>query len=174
MIINGIKLAAAKKKIAKLVAEREQGAYILPIKSIGVITDYKNRKSFEILAGLKKQFKIKDKNFKTLLFAPKNQDIKDYNGQSYSLKDIDIKAEIMGEELKQFTSEGIDLLITFAEENNSAVHLITAHCKAGIKVGRYPVNQALYDIILQAEDDAELFTEELMKYLKSLKKFQDE
>lgn len=174
MIINGIKLAAAKKKIAKLVAEREQGEYILPIKSIGIITDYKNRKSFEILTGLKKQFKIKDKNFKTLLFAVKHQETRDYNGPRYSLKDIDFKAEIIGEELKQFTSEGVDLLITFAEENNSAVHLVTAHCKAGIKVGRYPVNHALYDIILQAEDDAELFTEELMKYLKSLKKFQDE
>lgn len=174
MIINGIKLAAAKKKIAHLVAEREQGEYILPIKSIGVITDYKNRRSFEVLAALKKQFKIKDKNFKTLLFAMKHQEVRNYDGLCYSLRDIDLKAAITGEELKKFTSEGVDLLITFAEENNTAVHLVTAHCKAGIKVGRYPVNQALYDIVLQAEDDAELFTEELMKYLKSLKKFQNE
>ena len=173
MILNGIKLSAAKKKIAQLVAEREQGDYILPVKSIGVITDFKNRKSFEVLEGLRKQFKIKDKNFKLLLFALKHQEVKNYSGDRFSLRDIDFKAGIIGEQLQKFTSEGVDLLITFAEENNTAAHLVTAHCKAGIKVGRYPANQALYDIVLQAEDDAELFAEELKKYLKSLKKFSE-
>ncbi|MFO8147774.1 MAG: hypothetical protein R6U03_10335 [Gillisia sp.] len=174
MIRNGIKLSVAKRKISKLIEERESENFKIPVKSIGIIADLKNIKAFEVLEQLKNQFNIKSKNFKTLLYAETHQNIQDYSGQRYSLKDIDMKASIKNEALEKFTSEGVDLLITFAEENNTAVHLITAFCKAGIKVGRYRKNEALYDIILQADNDRELFVEELMKYIKHFKKSNDE
>lgn len=174
MIRNGIKLSAAKRKISKLVEEREQENFQVPVRSIGIIADLKNIKAFEVLEQLKDQFNIKSKNFKTLLYAETHQKAEDYSGQRYSLKDIDMKASIKDEALEKFTSEHVDLLITFAEENNTAVHLITAFCKAGIKVGRYRKNEALYDIILQADNDRDLFVEELMKYIKHFKKSNNE
>ncbi len=84
-------------------------------------------------------------------------------------KGVNAKAEIIQEDLKLFISKEFDLLITFAEENNVLAHLIAASSKAGIKAGRYLKNQALFDVILQAEEDAALFVEELSKYLKQLK-----
>ncbi|CAM4113220.1 hypothetical protein GILI108418_05600 [Gillisia limnaea] len=174
MIRNGIKLSVAKRKISKLVEEREWKNFKVPVRSIGIIADIKNIKAFEVLEQLKDQFNIKSKNFKTLLYAENHQSVKDYSGQLYSLRDIDMKASIKNEELEKFTSERVDLLITFAEENNTAVHLITAFCAAGIKVGRYRKNEALYDIILQADNDLELFTEELLKYIKYFKKSKNE
>lgn len=174
MIRNGIKLSVAKRKISKLIKERGSGNFKNPVGSIGIIADLKNIKAFEVLEQLKIHFNIKSKNFKTLLYAESHQNIQDYSGQSYSLKDIDLTASIKNEELEKFTSERVDLLITFAEENNTAVHFVTAFCKAGIKVGRYPKNEALYDIILQADNDYELFSEELLKYIKHFKKSNNE
>ena len=172
MIRNGIKLSDAKRKISKLVEEKERENFKVPVRSIGIIADLKNIKAFEVLEQLKDQFHIKSKNFKTLLYAENHQKVQDYSGQRYSLKDIDMKASIKNEALEKFTSERVDLLITFAEENNTAVHLITAFCKAGIKVGRYRKNEDLYEIILQADNDHELFVEELMKYIKHFKKIE--
>lgn len=174
MIKNGIKLSFAKKKIPILISEAEQEEFNIPIKSVSVIVDFRNLKAIKVLAQLKEKFQIKESRFKTLLYAANHQIPQDYSGLNYSLKDIDLKACIKNEELRKFTSENVDLLITFAEPNNTAVHLITAYCKAGIKVGRYRKNDALYNIILQAENDVDLFAEELVKYLKNLKRSKDE
>ena len=174
MIIKGIKLAIAKKKIAQLVKNRQPEAYSIPIKSIGIIFDFKNRKALTQLEKLKKLFNISDANFKVVTFIRNGRKPSNFEGEIYSLKNIKFDAEINNEGMNKFTSKSVDLLITFAEENNTAVHLLTAHCRAGIKVGRYQKNVALFDMIIQADNDAELFTEELTKYLKQLKKSQDE
>lgn len=170
MIIKGIKLAIAKKKITQLVKNRQPEAYSIPVKSIGIIFDIQNREAFTELQQLKKEFNIPDSKFKAVLYVRNGRKPDDFDGEIYNLKDINFEAEIINEGMKKFTSEPVDLLITFAEENNTAVHLLTAHCRAGIKVGRYKQNVALFDMIIQAENDAKLFTEELSKYLKQLKK----
>lgn len=170
MIIKGIKLAIAKKKIAQLVKNRKPEAYSIPVKSIGIIFDIKNREAFTELQRLKKEFNIADSKFKAVMYVRNGRKPVDFEGEIYSLKNINFEAEINNVGMIKFTSEPVDLLVTFAEENNTAVHLLTAHCRAGIKVGRYKQNVALFDMIIQAENDAKLFTEELSKYLKQLKK----
>jgi len=174
MIIKGIKLAVAKLKIAQLIKNRQPEAYSIPVKSIGIIFDLKNRKALSQLEQLKKQFNISDVNFKVVTYIRNGGKPSNFEGEICSLKNVNFDGEINNEGMNQFTSESVDLLITFAEEDNTAVHLLTAHCRAGIKVGRYQQNVALFDMIIQADNDAELFTEELAKYLKQLKKSQDE
>jgi hypothetical protein len=174
MIIKGIKLAVAKLKIAQLVKNRQQEAYSIPVKSIGIILDFENRKAFTQLEKLQKLFNISDANFKVLTYIENGSKPSDLEGDIVSIKNIKIDAEIKNKEMNQFTSESVDLLITFAKVDNTAVHLLTAHCRAGIKVGRFQQNQALFDIIIKAENDSELFIEELVKYLKQLKKSQNE
>jgi hypothetical protein len=174
MIIKGIKLAVAKLKIAQLIKNRQPEAYSIPVKSIGIIFDFKNRKALSQLEQLKKQFNISDVNFKVVTYIRNGGKPSNFEGEICSLKNVNFDGEINNEGMNQFTSESVDLLITFAEEDNAAVHLLTAHCRAGIKVGRYQQNVALFDMIIQADNDAELFTEELAKYLKQLKKSQDE
>jgi hypothetical protein len=174
MIIKGIKLAVAKLKIAQLVKNRQPEAYSIPVKSIGIIFDFTNRKALTQLEKLKKLLNISDANFKVVTYIRDGKKPSDFEGEIYSLKNINFDAKINNEGMNKFTSKSVDLLITFAEENNTAVHLLTAHCRAGVKVGRYQKNVALFDMIIQADNDAELFTEELTKYLKQLKKSQDE
>ncbi len=174
MIIKGIKLAVAKLKIAQLVKNRQREAYSIPVKSIGIICDFKNHKVLTQLEKLKELFNISDANFKVVTYIRDGKKPFDFEGEIYSLKNISFDAKINNEGMNKFTSKSVDLLITFAEENNTAVHLLTAHCSAGVKVGRYQKNVALFDMIIQTDNDAELFTAELAKYLKQLKNSQDE
>lgn len=170
MIINPIKRVAARKKITALVEEREASPFPGSVKTLGIILDSKNSDAYEELQKIKKALHIPAALFKVVLFTGNNRKDEELPGLEFRVNHIDIRANIISEEIKKFTVEGVDLLITFAAENNTAVHLLTAYCKAGIKVGRYQQNRELYDLILQTEGDAALFTEELLKYLKHIKR----
>jgi hypothetical protein len=174
MIVKGIKLAVAKLKIVQLVKNRKPEVYSIPVKSIGIILDFENHKSLTQLEKLKELFKIPDANFKVVTYIQDGKKPCNFEGEIYSLKNVNFVARINNEGMNQFFTKSVDLLITFAEIDNTVVHLLTAHCRAGIKVGRYQKNVALFDMIIQADNDAELFTEELAKYIKQLKKLHDE
>lgn len=168
MIFHSSKISIAKKKIAQLVEEQPPKRFSPTPKTLGIILDAKNGEAYKELKKLKDILNIQEKKFKVFLFSsnkPKNGDATVFN-----LQDFDSKAEISNEEIQKITIQGVDLLITFAAENNTTAHLLTAHFKAGLKVGRYQQNAALYDLILQTEDDAALFVEELLKYISHLTK----
>ncbi len=170
MILNGIKLSAARKKIAQLVEDQASQSFPGAAKSLGIIIDAKHEYALHNLTRIKDKLNIATKDLVVFYHAPGRVKTPAVEATVFSLQDFDIKGEILNEELLKISSQGVDLLITFAAENNTVAHLLTAHCKAGIKVGRYQQNAALYDLILQTEEDADLFEEELLKYLKNLKK----
>ncbi len=169
MFINPLKRAAAKKRILQLLDSREEGNFIGEVKSIGVIVDDKNVKALEDLHTLKANMGIPDDKFYAVIFSAKRKTGKDFDTLHYCLNDIDLKAEIQNAELKKFAVEGVDLLITFAAESNTPVHLLTAYCRAGLKVGRYRQNIPLYDLVIGTEEPS-VFKEELLKYLKRIKR----
>ena len=170
MILNRFKLAAARRKIAQLVEDRGVGTFSGKPTTLGIIVDNKNRAGLKDLHTIREALEISEENFKVVLFTGNDRKPEEINALEFRRKHIDLKAQIINEELKDFATKDLDLLITFAGESNTAVHLLTAYCNAGIKVGRYQQNKALYDLIIQAEDDAGLFVEELLKYLKLIKR----
>ena len=169
MIFKGVKLVAAKKKLISLIENRPLQRYQIPIKSIGLVIDSKNKKGITDIQAIAKKFKISKSNFKIVIVDETGPSENENQQINTTWKGVNAKAEIIQEDLKLFISKEFDLLITFAEENNVLAHLVAASSKAGIKAGRYLKNQALFDVILQAEEDAVLFVEELSKYLKQLK-----
>lgn len=170
MIFNGIKISAAKKQIARLVEEQSLQSFSGPAKSLGIIVDAKNEYAIKVLTMLKNQLSISEENLSIFYYSQYRVKPFGLNAIVFNLQDFDNRALITNEELQKITGEGVDLLITFAGENNTVAHLLTANFKAGIKVGRFQQNAALYDLILQTEEDEELFVDELLKYLKNLKK----
>lgn len=170
MIIKGLKVAAAKKRIPALVDCRKPDYCGFPITTVGLVVDAKNKAALKVLRQLQDQLEISDANFKIVFCGERSEATDVSAGIIYSLKDFDLKAGIRNEELRQFASQGVDLLITFAQENNTVAHLLTAYTSAGLKVGRYPRNKALYDLILQCGNEPEIFREQLLNYLKKIKK----
>ena len=174
MIFNSARITAARKKIARLVEEQTPKSFPGTPRSLGIIIDAKNGKSLKTLSELKKQLKIPAAGFKVMYVSTNKLIPADIEATVIHLQDFDSKGEIINKEIEEITSRGVDLLLTFAAENNTTAHLLTAYFKAGLKVGRYQQNAALYDLILQTEEDPELFIEELLKYLKHVTKKSNE
>lgn len=160
--------------MAQLVEQQSVKSFPGTPVSLGVIIDSKHVGELPILLELRKVLKISENNFKVLYYAPNKSKPGDCECCVFNLQDFDSKGSLINKELEEISSQGVDLLITFAAENNTTAHLLTAYFKAGLKVGRFQQNLALYDLILQTEEDAELFVEELLKYLKHLTKVQNE
>ncbi|HSI69963.1 MAG TPA: hypothetical protein VK941_07010 [Gillisia sp.] len=169
MFINPLKRAAARKRIAQLLEEQEPENFSGKVRSLGVIIDNKNLKALEVLRDLKFHLKIPEEKFFVIVFSANGRAGKDFESLRFCPNDIDLRAELKNEELKNFAVKGVDLLITFAADSNTPVHLLTAYCHAGLKVGRYKENKPLYDLVIQAEE-VSLFREELLKYLKHIKR----
>ncbi|CAN5283411.1 hypothetical protein BH23BAC2_BH23BAC2_24140 [soil metagenome] len=174
MIFNTIKLSAARKRVAQLVGEQKIRSFPGTPKTMSIVIDAKNEIYLPVLLKLKKELKIAPKDFTILYYSTSKTQPDCCEASVFNLQDFSAKGEILNEGLAEKSSQGVDLLITFAAENNTTAHLITAHFKAGLKVGRYQQNLALYDLILQTEEDADLFVEELLKYLKHLTKSSNE
>ncbi|MCF4100929.1 hypothetical protein L1I30_04545 [Gillisia sp. M10.2A] len=174
MIFKGIKLAAFKRKIARLAENKYRETSVSSIKTIAIILDIKNYKYLEVLKQVGEQLDLQEDDLKIAMYTEKSIDVEGYKGMLFSLKDISLTAEINNSELSDFTKQDIDLLITFTDENNTAVHLLTAYCNAGIKVGRFQKNEALLDWIIKSEDNAQVFVDELINYIKKLKLSQHE
>ncbi len=174
MIFNSIKLSAARKKVALLVGQQAPKAFPENPESLGIVLDSKHEWALPDLLHLKDELKIGKENLKIFYYSTNKNKPIDQDYYVFNLQDFDSKGNLINKELEEISSHGVDLLITFAAENNTTAHLITAYFKAGLKVGRFQQNLALYDLILQTEEDAELFVEELRKYLKHLTKAYNE
>ena len=170
MIFNNPRLSAARKKIAQLVEQQTPKSFPGAPKSLGIIIDVKNLKAFDSLICLQKHLKIPAAGFKVFYHAPNKTKPEGLDAGVFNIHDFDTKGEIINNEIEEISSKGVDLLLTFAAEKNTTAHLLTAYFNAGLKVGRYQQNAALYDLILQTEEDPELFVEELLKYLKHVTK----
>lgn len=174
MILNSIKLSAARKKVAQLVEQQSSKSFPGKPESLGIVIDSKHEWALPVLLGLKDELKINKKNFKVFYYSSHKTKPGDLDCIAFNLQDFDSKGVLLNKELEEISSHGVDLLITFAAENNTTAHLLTAYFKAGLKVGRFQQNLALYDLILQTEEDDELFVEELKKYIKHLTKANNE
>ncbi len=67
MIFKGVKLIAAKKKLISLIENRPLQRYQIPIKSIGLIIDSKNKNAVADIQAIAKKFKISKSNFKIVI-----------------------------------------------------------------------------------------------------------
>jgi len=169
MILKGIKLALAKNKIGKHSTKDSPLKFMMPVSSIGIILDAESIEFLPKFIDLKEKFLLKDSDFKIVLFKNKDENASDFDGLTFAEKDLNIIGNFRNLELIKFAANRMDLLITFAEENNIPVNLLTHSCNANLKVGRHLKNEHFLDLIIKSDDDAELFISELLKCLKQFK-----
>lgn len=167
-MINGIKQIIAKNKIARLKNSSSQ-AFVWPVRSVVIALDSQNLSKLPELMKLQRELKLEDTNFQVVLFKNKNEIFPEFEGVSFAKEDFDFLGNFKSAELMKFADNHIDLLITFAEENSVFVNLFTANCKAGIKVGRHIENENILDLTIRSGDEVQVFTAELIKYLKQFK-----
>jgi len=167
-MIKGIKLALAKRRISNS-NKSFSGELKMPITSVAILLDSVNIKSLPILLKLKQELNLKDSSFKVILFKEKEEDYPGYDGLTFVEENLSFFGNLNNKEMLDFTKNHVDLLIIFAEENNVPINLLTINSRACLKVGNDPKSEKILDVVIRSGDAAEVFTSELIKFLKQFK-----
>ncbi|MGB8703970.1 MAG: hypothetical protein WCD31_02955 [Gillisia sp.] len=164
MISKTIKSLAAYKIIKS--AERHRNPFLgNPPESCVLILDKINLEELEILKTLSSELKIKKEDFFVVECTEKSSSATSDRVFKIGWNDINFKGDFKNPDLNKISSLGADLLITFAEENNRLVQLLSASVRAGIKLGNS--KSEFLDVVIKT-DDAAIFRNELIKFLKQL------
>ena len=168
MNLPSLKSAFFQNRINQLAPKFRNIEYQVPIKKIGILIDEKHLESLYVLNNLKSELDISEANFSVLLFKATNREFSDFSGVMFGKKDLSFNGTCKNPELVKFVDEPKDILITFAEENNVYVNLLTSKCNAGIKLGRHAKCNNL-NVVLETGEDAQLFVSEVKKIVNKLK-----
>ena len=94
-----------------------------------------------------------------------------YPCDSYSLESIDWNGNFTNPVVAQFVNQEFDMLISYNNQEKSALLLVTESSKAKFKVGLSSVNKRFnHFMITTVIEEYRVFVNELIKYLKILNK----
>ena len=145
-----------------------------PVKNVILVLDSSNIEALPILLQIKDALNLKESNFNVVLFKNKSENFPHFNGLTFVEKDLNFFGKFTNKELLNFSQKNIDLLITFAEGNNVVTNLFTASCNAALKIGKDLKNEKFFDVIIRCGNDVEVFTSEVIKFLKQFKNVKNE
>ncbi len=172
-MLKGLKYSLVERKISNS-KRNSSSQFKMPISSAAIVLGSTNIKALPVLLKLKHEFNLKDSNFQLLLIRKSEEHFSEFNGLTFVEDDLNILGNFNNKELLDFTQNHIDLLITFAEENSLLLRLLTATSNASLKVGNNTENEDILDVVIKSGDEVELFTSELIKFLKQFKNKNDE
>lgn len=136
---------------------------------IGLIIDAENFNSKEKLIDLYKLIGIEKENFKIVVFGAADKFPEKLEADFLLKKEVSITGEFIAESIRNFTKEKFNFLICHFSENNKIGCLLAAETSASVKIGNSPDEYGIYDVEVRT-DDLEIFQQEVLKYLKILKK----
>lgn len=141
------------------------------IKTIGIIFDESENSHREnLLNEIRKQgFGLPEVEF--IVFKDRIKKTEEFNYPVFSNKDINWNATFTKSEVSQFAERKFDVLISYYDTEKAALLLLTHLSRAHFKVGFSDVDHRLNHFMIKSDSDKpSVFTEELFKYLRILKK----
>lgn len=141
------------------------------IKTIGIIFDESENSQRENLMK-----EIRNQGFgpfeiEFIVFKDTIKKSEQFDYPVFSNKDINWNATFTKSEVHQFSERKFDLLISYYDAEKAALLLLTHLSKASFKVGFSEIDQRLNHFMIKSDaDKPSVFTEELFKYLRILKK----
>lgn len=120
---------------------------------------------------LQKDLTAEAKNVRILICKGKNSENVNFEYPSFGVEDIRWNGKIENEEVLNFLRTRFQMLICFAAPENKSAAFIVSVADAELKLGLSQVKEGkdLYDVsICQAEPEADVFVEEIKKYIKIL------
>lgn len=172
MIISELKIGIANKKIASLQRKRVFAVEGKPVRSVGVLLDDTTISSSENFVELKRSLGLEEEDF-VIITSQKSKPDNPENGMIYcTSKDLNWKGNLTCEKGRNFIQREFDLLVCFNGDKSPLVRFLTSASNAALKIGRIGEKSGLaYDISVLCEvDEADLFVEEVKKYLGILNK----
>jgi nitrogenase subunit NifH len=171
MFSNKIKDFIIKNNVKKRLSNVKHLASNDVIKTIGIIFDESESNDKEGVIKEIQKFGFQPSQIDFIVFREKIKKTEVFNYPVFSMKDINWNASFEKNEIKQFVDKNFDLLISYYDVEKPALVLLTHNSKANFKVGFANVDNRLYHFMIQSDTKNKVvFTEELFKYLKILKK----
>ena len=173
MFLDILKNYFAKKKVKKSLLNVKHIASNGYIKTIGLLVD----ESFfaqkaELIHELIKHGFLKE-NIKLLVFKDSinKTERNTYPFPIFSNKDLSWSATFENREVNSFMKEKFDLLISYYNKEKTPLLQVTCLSNADFKVGFACVDKRLNDFMIDIDlKKHQIFTQELIRYLKILKK----
>lgn len=171
MFIKYIKGLSVKKLLKSTLKHANINTFSTPIQTVGIIIDESYFKSKEQLKQLIIQNGIKENNIKILTFKDKIKSSNVHDESTFSNKNMNWKGVFKKDFINEFINTPFDILISYYDVEKAPLLVITHNSRANFKVGISKVDIRLNHLMINTTvENYAIFTEELFKYLKILKK----
>lgn len=172
MFLKRFKENSNKKYMNQLLAARKVAVNNNKVSSIGVILNSNEFSDLESFRNFFKQIGINANRTKIISFVDDEKSITNTWDSYFYPKQFGWNGKISNVDLDAFIDTSFDVLISYYTKSNLELDLVTTLTKANLKIGITDQDSRLYDLIIHTKtNNLQLFTKEVVKYLKQLNKF---
>lgn len=171
MFIKYIKELSVKKLLKSKLKHTNSNTFSTPIKTVGILIDESYFEDKEQFKQLIIQNGILENNIKFLVFKDKIKNNEIYKEPTFSNKNMNWKGVLKKDFINEFINTPFDMLISYYDLEKAPLLVITHNSRANFKVGISKIDIRLNHLMINTTvENYTIFTEELFKYLKILKK----
>ncbi len=175
MILDKLKQQAALKSLKKALDANEKNALndieTTKIQTIGFVVNFDEFNHTEVFKELAEEIGLRSNSFKIIGYSDKGITRSGFTIPVFSDKDLGWGGKFKNGDIEEFLSRDYDLLINYYQKSTPILKLVSVKAAAGIKVGLLDENQAINQITFKISPSSfTKFRDELLKYLKILKK----
>lgn len=171
MILKAFKANSNQKYINKLLNARQVAVSNAKMNSVGIILNMNEFSDFDVFRNYFKELGISPAKTKIIAFVEDAKDANPLWDTYFNPKDFGWKGKINNVELQSFINTQFDVLISYYNQENIELKIITAATNANFKIGLSQNDKRLYDLMIDVDTkQIELFISELTKYLHVLNK----
>jgi len=163
-LLKSFKIYLAKKRL-KAVAPVKDASNVTELKSLVLLYDAPGRDLLKSLESLRRGIGISEEDFHVVFCGSGDKAREDAVG--FQLMDIAYNGKIKNQALMEVIQSGPDLVISYTEKNNPEALFLREVIPAPVKAGRFEEKEV--NLSIDDGNNPEVFTEELIKYLKILK-----
>jgi len=166
-----LKRRSLRKITERHVMSRDVSKVNDPVKTVGFLVDEKVFKEFEMLYNFYKDLDIAPKDVKVLSFIEVKKKLPSLRQNQVQCKDFNWKGEMHNQSAKEFIQKDFDMLVGYYQDKNAFLDTMISQSNAKFKVGFVGADERLFDLLIAVDaKNVKLFKQELIKYLKILKK----
>ena len=171
MFLKAFKEKSNKKIINSLLNSREVFVDNSKVESLGVLLHANEFNDFEAFRKLAEYINVLPNKVKIVAYASDEKKLTNFWEVCFTEKDFGWKGTINNIELQTFINTQFDVLVSYYEDDDLELKMITAMSKARFKIGLLQSDQRLNDLIIKTKiSEFDLFKEELKKYLDTFNK----
>lgn len=166
-----LKRRSLRKITERHVMNRDLSKVNDPVKTVGFLVDEKIFKEFETFYDFYSDLGLVPKDIKVFSFIEAKKKLPSLRQNQVQCKDFNWKGEMHNQNAKEFVQRDFDLLIGYYNDKNAFLDAMISQSNAKFKVGFVGADERLFDLLIAVDaKNVKLFKQELIKYLKILKK----